>query len=60
MAKIITAKKFDGWLFICPNCNYIYPVPDNHIAFQPDDGDVHFVECEKCKKEFEIHTEGGK
>lgn len=51
---IINCQRFDGWVITCPECGHKDYVDAEDIAFDLMDDRRHIIQCEKCKKDFEI------
>ena len=51
---MINITRFGGWIIECPFCESKDYIHEEDIAFDPHDGDIHIIACEKCKKEFEL------
>ncbi len=53
----ITAYKFTTWVFTCPHCGNKKHITENQLYFNPHDGNVHYIDCQACYREFEVVTE---
>jgi predicted Zn finger-like uncharacterized protein len=53
----VNIQRFYGWIIICPHCEERDYISDEDIAFDPRGDREHIIQCEKCKKEFEVYLE---